>query len=166
MLVLTYFMYMQARNQEFFRAGDFSLNQDTSINIHLQHKKERPRREKICGFLAKKLKNFILNEKFYPMDDHNHGIFSPNQGTFFQVLKKGRGDLPPSSLQLRACTYRGKLLGETTIFTIARIALIYQFLNKLNSLIYFKWVILVHDTRSNDARFMHKLCKHAFFIQR
>ena len=31
------------------------------------------------------------------MDDHNHGIFSPNWGTFFLVLKKGRGDLPPSS---------------------------------------------------------------------
>ena len=27
------------------------------------------------------------------------------------------------------------------------------------------WVVLVHDTRSNDARFMHKLCKHAFYIE-
>ena len=34
-----------------------------------------------------------------------------------------------------------------------------------------KGVVLVHDTRSNDsqsndARFMHKLCKHAYFIER
>ena len=27
-----------------------------------------------------------------------------------------------------------------------------------------KGVVLVHDTRFNDARFMHKLCKHAYFI--
>ena len=31
------------------------------------------------------------------------------------------------------------------------------------------WVVLVHDTRSNnsrsnDARFIHRLCKHAYFI--
>ena len=25
-------------------------------------------------------------------------------------------------------------------------------------------VVLVHDARSNDAQFMHKLCKHASFI--
>ena len=28
-------------------------------------------------------------------DGHNQGIFSQNLGTFFQFLKKGRGDLPP-----------------------------------------------------------------------
>ena len=49
--------------QEFFRAGEFSWNWCTSINIHQQHEKERPRREKISGFFAWKL---ILNEKFYP----------------------------------------------------------------------------------------------------
>ena len=27
-----------------------------------------------------------------------------------------------------------------------------------------KWVVLVHDSRSNNARFMHKLCKHVYFI--
>ena len=36
---------------------------------------------------------------------------------------------------------------------------------------FYVWVVLVHDTRSNDsrsndARFIHKLRKHAFFIQR
>ena len=37
---------IQARHQEFFRTGEFSWNQSTLINIHLQHKKEKPRREK------------------------------------------------------------------------------------------------------------------------
>ena len=45
----------QARNQEFFRAGEFSWNYGTSINIHLQHEKESFRREKISGFFAWKL---------------------------------------------------------------------------------------------------------------
>ena len=36
----------QARNQGFFRAGEFSWNMDTSINNHLQLEKEKPRREK------------------------------------------------------------------------------------------------------------------------
>ena len=40
----------QGRNQEFFRAGEFSWNLGTSINIHLQHDKERPRTEKFPGF--------------------------------------------------------------------------------------------------------------------
>ena len=30
-------------------------------------------------------------------DGHNQGIFSQNEGTFFQFLKKGRGDLPTSA---------------------------------------------------------------------
>ena len=34
----------------FFRAGEFSWNYDTSINIHLQHEKERPCREKYPVF--------------------------------------------------------------------------------------------------------------------
>ena len=39
--------YMQARNQEFFRAGVVSENKGTSINVFkLEHPKERPRREK------------------------------------------------------------------------------------------------------------------------
>ena len=42
----------QARNQEFFRTGEFSSNYGTLINIHLQHEKERSRREKIYQFFA------------------------------------------------------------------------------------------------------------------
>ena len=43
---------IQTRNQEFSKVVEFSCNQDTSINNHLQHKKERPRRE---NFFARKL---------------------------------------------------------------------------------------------------------------
>ena len=49
----------QACNQEIFRAGEFSSNWGTLINIHLQHEKERL-------FHRETLKNFISNEKFYP----------------------------------------------------------------------------------------------------
>ena len=36
----------QAPNHEFFRAGEFSWNQDTSINNYLQPEMGRPHREK------------------------------------------------------------------------------------------------------------------------
>ena len=49
------YLALQACNQEFFRAGKFSWNYGTSINIHLQHGKERSRREKISSFFAWKL---------------------------------------------------------------------------------------------------------------
>ena len=48
-------------------------------------------------FYLKTLKNFILNEKFYPQ---MITIYSLNQGTFFHFSEKGRGQLPlplPSS---------------------------------------------------------------------
>ena len=46
---------LQAHNQDFFRAVEFFWNQGISINIHLQHKKEKPRREKSSGFFTWKL---------------------------------------------------------------------------------------------------------------
>ena len=33
--------------------------------------------------------------KILLIDDNNQGIFSHKSGTFFQFVKKGRGDLPP-----------------------------------------------------------------------
>ena len=59
---------LQARNYEFYRAEeDFSWNKGTSINIHLQHEKERSRKEKNLRFVRlETLKKFILNEKLYP----------------------------------------------------------------------------------------------------
>ena len=52
------FILQQARNQEYFRAGEFPSNLGTSKNIHLQHEKERPRREEVYGFFYFKLRNF------------------------------------------------------------------------------------------------------------
>ena len=73
---------MYRRNQEFFRERECSWNQGTSINIHLQHKKEKPRREKISVFFAWKL----LKIAFHKL------------GHFFPIFEKGQGgDLPPSS---------------------------------------------------------------------
>ena len=57
----------QVHNQEFFRIMEFSWNQGTFIKIHLQHKKEKPRKEKIPNFFCLEiLKKCILNEKCYP----------------------------------------------------------------------------------------------------
>ena len=33
---------LQARNQEFFLAGEFFWNYGTSVNFHLQHEKKGP----------------------------------------------------------------------------------------------------------------------------
>ena len=51
---------VQARNQDFFRAGEFSWNYDTLINIHLQQEKNKPRREKISNFFACKLLKILI----------------------------------------------------------------------------------------------------------
>ena len=56
----------QARNQEPFRTGKFSWNQGTSINILLQHEKERPRREKISDFFAWKFQfKWEISRRFF-----------------------------------------------------------------------------------------------------
>ena len=43
-------MYIQARNQEIFRAGEFSWSKGTLINNHVQHEDERLRSEKSLLF--------------------------------------------------------------------------------------------------------------------
>ena len=47
-----FYPMFQVRNQEFFTTGKFFWNQGTSINIHLQHQKERPHEEKNLKELA------------------------------------------------------------------------------------------------------------------
>ena len=55
------------RNQEFFRAEEFSWNLGTLINNNVQHEKEiLPRNEKSPVFFLETLKNFILIDKFNP----------------------------------------------------------------------------------------------------
>ena len=57
---------IETRNQELSLVVEFSCNQGTSINNHLQHKKERPRRKNLQVFPLETLKNCDLNEKFHP----------------------------------------------------------------------------------------------------
>ena len=92
---------LQARNQEFFKARKFSWNSGISINVHLQHKKERPRREKMFGFFRlETLKNCILNENVthrWPQSGH----FFPQIKALFSNFWKRTGETfprpPPSS---------------------------------------------------------------------
>ena len=85
---------MQARSQKFFRTGEFSWHQGTFINIQLQHKKEKPCREKITDFFClETLKNCISNEKFYPQITTIRA-FSPKLGQFFPIFEKGQGRPP------------------------------------------------------------------------
>ena len=87
---------MQARNQEFFRAGEFSRNQGTSINISsTTYEKKAPQGKNMFFFLLETLKTIFKMRNLTTQDGHNHGIFFQNYGTFFQFLKKGRGELPP-----------------------------------------------------------------------
>ena len=84
------------RNQEFFRAGEFSWNKGTSINIDLQHKIEKPRMVKICGLFAWKLLKIAFLMKNLPIYDHSQGIFFPLIRTHFPFFEKGQGRPPPA----------------------------------------------------------------------
>ena len=104
-IMISLLISAQARNQEIFRAGDFSWNQGTFIKIQLQHKKEKPRREKITDFFClETLKNCILNEKFYPQMTTIRAFF-PKLGHFFPIFRKRQGrpplPLPPIVTRLQ-----------------------------------------------------------------
>ena len=47
------------------------------------------------GFFLLEILKTTFKMKNLTQDKYNQGIYSQNQGTFFQFLKKGRGDLPP-----------------------------------------------------------------------
>ena len=123
----------QARNQDFFRVGEFSWNQGILKNIHLQHEKEKPRRVKISGLFAWK-----------------QGIFSPNQGTFFQFSKKGRGD-PPS---LSSSSY-----APVEEFTHKFIVFLQTYIcyakNKQCQFLYINKTKLTHNPNFNTFGFKH-----------
>ena len=78
---------LHVRNQEFFRAGEVSWNQDTSINNHLQHEKKDFTGKNLRFFLLEAFKNCTYN---WPQLGH----FFPKLGHFFPISKKGRVDLP------------------------------------------------------------------------
>ena len=61
--ILKYLRFsLQVRNQQFFRAGEASWNEGTSINIYLQRTKDRP----LGLFSHRCSKNGISNETFNP----------------------------------------------------------------------------------------------------
>ena len=66
------------RNQDLFRAGEFSWNCGTLINVYLQHEKERPAGKKSPDFLPGYFEKFHFKLEILFIDDHKQGIFSPN----------------------------------------------------------------------------------------
>ena len=123
-------------NQEFFRAWESSWNQGTSIKIHLQHKKEKPRREKISGFFAWKLLKIAFEMNTLSIDDHNQSIFFHKLWHFFPIFEKGQRRpplLPPSSYAPNVLTM-GQLTGYflltlKSIITCPFLALLLQHLS-------------------------------------
>ena len=82
--------------RNFFRAGECSWNQGTSINIHLQHEIKRPRMEKISGFFRlETLENCILNENFYPQMTTIRAFFPQIRALFSNFRKRARETSPP-----------------------------------------------------------------------
>ena len=96
----------EACNQEFLRAEEVSWNKGTSINIELQHQKEKQRREKISVFFyLETLKNFILNEKFCTQKTTIRAFFLQIRALFSNFRKRAGETSPPPHLQLRAWMY-------------------------------------------------------------
>ena len=93
-------LFSQARNQEFFRAGEFSRNQSTSINISFTtHARKAPQGKNMVIFLLETPKT-TFEMRNSTQDGHNQGIFFPNLGHFFPNFWKRAGEtspLPPSS---------------------------------------------------------------------
>ena len=70
-----YIYTYQARNQEFFRAGEFSRNQVTTMNISFTtHEREAPQGKKMVFFLLEFLKT-TFKMRNITQDGHNQGIF-------------------------------------------------------------------------------------------
>ena len=66
----------QARNQDFFRAGEFSRNQGTSINISsTTHERKGPRRENIWVFFLLETLKTTFKMRNLTQDGHNQVIF-------------------------------------------------------------------------------------------
>ena len=83
----------KARNHEFFRAREFSWNQGTLINNHLQDEKEKSRREKSSVFLLETPKNYTLNKKFN-LQMTTVRVFPKIRALFFHISEKGHGRSP------------------------------------------------------------------------
>ena len=71
-------MQHQARNQEFFRAGEFSRNQGTSINISSTTDERKAPQEKNMGFFLPEILKTTFKMKNLTQDEYNQGIYSQN----------------------------------------------------------------------------------------
>ena len=85
-------MCLYACNQKFFRAGEVSWNQGTSINISSKTKEKRPHREMF--YSPRYPYKYILNGQFNSKMNTIRAFF-PKSGHFFQFLKVERGGLTP-----------------------------------------------------------------------
>ena len=91
----------------FFREGYTSWNEDTLIKVLPARHERKSLQGKISLFFH--LDTSISNEKFNSQMNTIRPflflffVFFQNQNTFLQFSTKGRGDLPPSTRQLRSC---------------------------------------------------------------
>ena len=92
----------QARNQEFFRAGEVSWNEGTSINVSCEaHKRKALQRKIFVFFLQDALKitfqlrilthGYTQTGQIFPKSGH----FFAKSGLFFSIFKKRLGRPPP-----------------------------------------------------------------------
>ena len=88
-------IYTQGRNQEFFRAGEFSRNQGRSINISsTTHERKAPQGKNMAFFLVKTLKT-TFKMRNLTQDGHNQGIFfSKIRALFSNIWKRAREASP------------------------------------------------------------------------
>ena len=85
----------QARNQESFRAGEFSRNQGTSINISsTTHERKAPQGKNMGFFLLETLKTTFKMRNLIQYG-HNQSIFCPKLGHFFSKFWERAGETTP-----------------------------------------------------------------------
>ena len=98
--ILEYFVpyASQARKQEFFRAGEFSRNHGTSINISFTTHKRKAAQWKIWAFFLVETLKTKFKMRNLTQDGQNQGIFFPKLAQFFPIFEKEKGkSLPPPS---------------------------------------------------------------------
>ena len=93
---------MQARNQEFFGAEEFSWNGGASINVScVIHKKKAPQGKNLVFFFQDALKSafqIIVSTHGCTQTGHifpKSGHFFAKSGHFFSIFKKWQGRPPP-----------------------------------------------------------------------
>ena len=89
--------HIQTRNQDFFRAGEFSWNQGTSINISSATHERKALQEKNMDFFLLETLKITFKIRNLTQNGHNQDIFFPKLGECFPIFEKGQGRPPPPS---------------------------------------------------------------------